>query len=310
MGKIGLGMAALGRPEYINIKENTGKDTSITGFRVNAFKVLDLAYEQGIRFFDTAPSYGKGEHFLMEWNAARKHKDVVLSTKWGYTYVADWKIGYSGAHEIKEHSLSKLKAQWETSKDLLPALAVYQIHSATFESGVLENQEVLEELHELKQNFGLKIGLTVSGSKQNEIIVSALQIQCKGVALFDSFQVTYNVFEQSCFEQLQRIKECGKLIIIKEGLANGRVFISSKTHEVLSELASKYKVGVDAIALRFIMDNLDPEIVLSGASEMEHLQDNLKARDFRLNANELELLQKLAMLPENYWSERSALSWQ
>ena len=51
MGKIGLGMAALGRPEYINIKENTGKDTSITGFRVNAFKVLDLAYEQGIRFF-------------------------------------------------------------------------------------------------------------------------------------------------------------------------------------------------------------------------------------------------------------------
>ena len=130
------------------------------------------------------------------------------------------------------------------------------------------------------------------------------------MALFDSFQVTYNVFEQSCFEQLQRIKESGKLIIIKEGLANGRVFLSSKPLELLSELASKYKVGVDAIALRFVMDSLDHEIVLSGASEAEHLKANLKARDFKLNAKELELLRKIAMLPGNYWSERSALAWQ
>jgi aryl-alcohol dehydrogenase-like predicted oxidoreductase len=32
-------------------------------FVENAFSVLNFAYKHGIRYFDTAPSYGKGEEF-------------------------------------------------------------------------------------------------------------------------------------------------------------------------------------------------------------------------------------------------------
>jgi aryl-alcohol dehydrogenase-like predicted oxidoreductase len=62
-------------------------DKSQEAFAENAFSVLNFAYKHGIRYFDTAP-YGRGE-FLTNWNSKYQHEDVSLSTKWGYTYVAN-----------------------------------------------------------------------------------------------------------------------------------------------------------------------------------------------------------------------------
>jgi hypothetical protein len=39
--------------------------------------------------------------FLTNWNSKYQHEDVSLSTKWGYTYVANWELGFSGTHEVK-----------------------------------------------------------------------------------------------------------------------------------------------------------------------------------------------------------------
>lgn len=307
MTKIGLGMAALGRPEYINIREEGSIDKSEQAFKRNSLLVLDEAYKLGVRFFDTAPSYGKGEEFLIDWDKTTNHPDVDLSTKWGYTYVANWELGYKDSHEVKEHSLTKLVEQWKVSKVLIPKLAVYQIHSATFESGVLMNNEVLQQLDQIKQETGLKIGLTVSGANQKEVLKEAASILVNNNFLFDSFQVTYNVFEQDAFEALQEIKKSGKFIIIKEGLANGRVFLTE--NPLLKTLADKYRVGVDAIALRFCMDKLKPDVVLSGAANCKQLQENLKALDFKFSPEEIALLNMLQVPSVDYWKERSQLSW-
>ena len=309
MSSIGLGLAALGRPEYINIRANSSVDKTEKAFRKNAFSVLDEAYKKGIRFFDTAPSYGKGEQFLVEWNNNRKYSDVVLSTKWGYTYVANWELGYKGSHEVKEHSWNKLIEQWEVSKILLPNLDVYQIHSATFESGVLENKEVLNKLFEIKREFGVKIGLTTSGVKQKEIIERALKIRLDNEDLFDSYQVTYNVFEQDTFEVLKRLKDVNKFVIIKEGLANGRVFLDCEAKLKLIDIANKYKVGIDAVALCFCKDTIMPDVVLSGAFDVVQLNENLKASTFVLEDEDIEVLKKLKTTSEVYWKERSQLSW-
>jgi aryl-alcohol dehydrogenase-like predicted oxidoreductase len=42
--------------------------------------------------------------------------------------------------------------------------------------------------------------------------------------LFDSYQVTYNIFEQSTYAILKHLLQLGKTVIIKEALANGRIF--------------------------------------------------------------------------------------
>lgn len=313
--KIGLGLAALGRPEYINIRDGNTQDKSKEAFIENAFSILNFAYKHGIRYFDTAPSYGKGEEFLTNWNSKYQYKDVILSTKWGYTYVANWELGFSGAHEVKEHSLDKLLEQWQVSKKLQPALKIYQVHSATFESGILENSDVLKQLFEIKKQTGLQIGITTSGPQQSEIIEAALNVKIGNEDLFDSYQVTYNIFEQSTHAILNHLLQLNKTVIIKEALANGRIFKNEKfghyqkLYQVLDSLAKKYQVDTDAIALRYVMDNLEPTYLLSGASSKEQLEQNIKAYSFKLEKEELKVLNSFKTDSQKYWKERNQLSW-
>jgi len=312
---IGLGLAAIGRPQYINVRQGADHNKSEAYYRTNAFRMLDFAYEQGLRHFDTAPSYGKGEEFLQQWYDQNKHQDVNFSTKWGYTYVANWNLEFKGAHEIKEHTVDKLLEQWLVSKNLLPALKIYQIHSATFESGVLENTEVLHKLFEIKSKTGLKMGISSSGANQSDIIEFAAQINIKGKPLFESFQVTYNLLESSTQEVLEGLIKSGRTVIVKEALANGRVFKNSdykhysSLHKDLESLAKKYRVSEDAVALRFIIDHLGPDVILSGASTAAQLTENMKALSFKLENQELLSLKQQAVHPDSYWNERKMLVW-
>ena len=89
MAEIGLGLAAIGRPGYLNLGhgEDLGDDRSVAALERNAHAVLDAAYEGGLRWFDAARSYGKAEAFLASWLDARglRPGDVTVSSKWGYT---------------------------------------------------------------------------------------------------------------------------------------------------------------------------------------------------------------------------------
>jgi aryl-alcohol dehydrogenase-like predicted oxidoreductase len=312
---IGLGTAAIGRPLYINIRnESSTNNISLEEFRKKGIEVLDSAYAQGIRYFDTAPGYGMAEQMLIDWVQNKNDNTIEIATKWGYTYVANYDYN-AEIHEIKEHSLSKLNEQWSTSKNLLPRLTTYQIHSATLETGVLNNSKVLNRLAQLKSEHGLRIGITTTGANQVEVLNKALTIEVDGTELFDLFQVTYNVFDQSLAQVADLIYSQGKRLVIKEALANGRVFPNEKyphyekVYKTLNLLASKYNVGVDAIALRFCFDSIPVYRVLSGATLDQHLTDNLKANNFKLLDEELSMLTALAIRPDDYWNERNRLDW-
>jgi len=312
---IGLGTATIGRPHYINIKTNVSDEPfNKQNFILKGKSMLTEAYKQGVRHFDTAPGYGIAESILLEWISEFQPKDITISTKWGYTYVANFNRN-ANVHEIKEHSLDKLNEQWEVSKHLLPYLNIYQIHSATLDSGVLENREVLKRLSQLKQEYNLKIGLSTSGKNQNEIIEKALSVKIDNNTLFDSFQVTFNVFDQSLLKITPLLKQENKTIIVKEALANGRVFPNAdynhyqNTYELLESLSNKYNTSIDAVALRFCLDIINPLMVLSGASEKNHLASNLMANNFKLNTEEINQIKKLVINPISYWKERKQLPW-
>src|SRR5918992_5963092 len=73
ISRIGLGLAALGRPGYQNVGHGAdiGPDTSVDALRRRTHEVLDAAWAGGIRYFDAARSYGRAEEFLASWIAAR-----------------------------------------------------------------------------------------------------------------------------------------------------------------------------------------------------------------------------------------------
>ena len=312
--KLGLGTAALGRPQYINIRTKNIQKTDLATFRKHSFSVLEEAYALGMRYFDTAPGYGLAEALVLEWLQTKNDPTIEIATKWGYTYTANFDKN-AIIHEVKEHSLAKLNAQWDFSKQLLPYLKVYQIHSATIETGVLENSKVLERLASLKKEHNLKIGLTTTGTNQAEVIKKALNITVDGASLFDLFQVTYNFLDQSLLEISEELIHENKSIVIKEALANGRVFRNesyphyNKMYEVLEGISKKHNVGVDAISLKYCEQTIPNSIILSGASTIRQLQENLKADTFMLSSQDLKLLDAFKTPAHYYWSERKKLTW-
>jgi aryl-alcohol dehydrogenase-like predicted oxidoreductase len=318
VSRIGLGMAALGRPGYINLghSDDLAHAYDVDEMERRAHDVLDAAWNAGVRYFDAARSYGLGERFLGSWLTSRAMplESVTVGSKWGYTYTADWKIE-AKAHEVKEHSLATLERQWPESRALLDGyLNIYQIHSATFESGVLENRPVLQKLAQLKSE-GIRIGLSLSGPSQGEILRRAMGIEIDGSRLFDSVQATWNLLEPSAGSALAEAHAAGIGVIIKEALANGRLTDRNREPDFASKLgilqteARNLGTSTDALVLAACLGQPFADIVLSGAANTEQILSNLQACRLQLDQRILARLLSLTEPPNVYWTARSKLAW-
>lgn len=286
--KIGLGLAALGRPAYINLGH--GKDvcdSSVEGMERTAHAVLDAAYERGVRWFDAAPSYGRAEQFLASWLARRglKPGDVTVSSKWGYRYTGGWRID-AAEHGVKDLSVGHFRAQWRETRELLGDwLSLYQIHSATLDSGVLEDSAVRGELDALRDS-GIRVGLTVTGSDQAATIERAL---ARGG--FDAVQATWNLHERAAEQSLARAHEAGLQVLVKEALANGRL------------------AGEDTLALAAALARPWVDVVLSGAATVAQLESNLAALEIAWNDDLEQRFAGLVEEPTAYRATRAELPW-
>ncbi|MGO3885788.1 MAG: aldo/keto reductase, partial [Mycetocola sp.] len=104
--RIALGLAAAGRPAYINLGHDVdhARGLGVDDLRARAHHLLDSAWEQGIRDIDVARSYGLAEQFLGEWIAQNPERrcELMISSKWGYRYVGQWQVD-AAVHERKDH---------------------------------------------------------------------------------------------------------------------------------------------------------------------------------------------------------------
>lgn len=311
---IGLGLAALGRPGYITLgrERDLGPDRTIGALERRSHDLLTAAYDAGIRYVDVARSYGLAEAFLASWFAIQEPSPdgVTVGSKWGYTYVGAWCVD-APVHEVKDHSLEALRRQIiETRAWLNGRLSLYQIHSATLESGVLEDRAVLAELARLRSD-GMIIGLTVSGPRQAEVIRRALQVDVDGVNPFQSVQATWNLLEPSAGPALADAHDRGWGVILKETLANGRLAGRAMAPETrrLREVATRRGVQLDAAAIAAALANPWVDVVLSGAATVDQLHSNVSALGLRLTTEDRDVLNGLAEPPDQYWADRHALAW-
>ncbi|WP_422924222.1 aldo/keto reductase [Singulisphaera sp. PoT] len=318
VSRMGIGLAALGRPGYINLGHaaDLHGDLEVETMEAGAFEVLDAAREAGVRYLDAARSYGRAEAFLGRWLESRgiEPGSVTVGSKWGYTYTAGWKVE-AEKHEVKDHSLATLRRQVVESRELLGSyLDLYQIHSATLESGVLENGEVLDELARLREG-GLKVGLSVSGPRQAEVIRRAIEVNAARGRVFDCVQATWNLLETSASEALAEARKAGVGVIIKEGLANGRLtdrnakpaFADKRSR--LEKASAELGVTIDALALSAVLDQGWVDVVLSGAATVNQLRANLKALGVTWDASLRQQFAGFAEPANEYWETRAKLAW-
>lgn len=315
---LGLGLAALGRPGYINLGHaaDLSGDYDVAAMEAHAHGVLDAAWAGGVRYFDAARSYGRAEQFLASWLRARAiaPEAVTVGSKWGYTYTAGWRVE-AEKHEVKDHSLPVLRRQIGESRALLgDTLNLYQIHSATLDSGVLDNHEVLAALADLRDE-GVVIGLSLSGPAQDKTLMKAIDIQSGGSPLFRSVQATWNLLAREAGDALRQAHAAGMGVIIKEALANGRLTARNDDpafaaqRRVLQAAADGAGVTIDALALAAVLARPWADVVLSGAAQAAHLASNLKALDVAWTDELDERLSGLVEAPEHYWQTRGGLDW-
>src|ERR1700741_101312 len=167
--QLGLGLAALGRPGYVTLNHasDLAGDYDPARMEAHAHRVLDAAFEAGIRYIDAARGYGRAEDFLASWLRQRKIEpdEVVVASKWGYTYTAGWSTTAT-QHELKDHSLGAFERQLAESLERLGRyLSLYQIHSVTADSKTLEDNALIDAIARLRAS-GIRAGLTVSGPGQ------------------------------------------------------------------------------------------------------------------------------------------------
>ncbi|KUO14512.1 aldo/keto reductase [Streptomyces dysideae] len=307
---IGLGLAAVGRPGYINLGRDTDlpPDRTVTALSDRTHELLDAAYAQGVRYFDAARSYGRSEEFLADWlNARPDVDDIVVGSKWGYTYTAAWATD-AEQHEVKDHSLQAYERQRaETDALLGDRLDLYQIHSVTPDSPALTDKDLHTRLAEAAAG-GLTIGFSTSGPAQADAIRAALAVTVDGEPLFRTVQSTYNALDTSAAPALAEAHEAGLTVIVKEAMANGRL-ADPHAPDALKAVAAETGLGCDAVALALVLRQPWAGVVLSGAATVTQLASNLHAPVVDLDEDQLERLAALVEEPGAYWEQRGQLPW-
>ena len=305
--RLGLGLAAVGRPAYITAGRakdlGDGADRSVDAMRARAHKLLDAAWWLGIRYIDAARSYGLAEQFLGSWLAEHPgyREELTIGSKWGYEYVGDWRLD-APQQERKEHSLAMFERQWpETLEALGTEPDVYLVHSLTSDSPALDDSALLDRLRGLAAG-GVRVGFSTSGADQAAVIERALGL---ADSPFSAVQSTWNLLEPSVGEALAAANDAKWLVVVKEVLANGR--LTSLGEETSADaLAAEDGQRLDALAIGAAVAHPWADIVLTGAVTRKQLKQNLDARPPSLDE---ERLASLAEPAEQYWKARSARPW-
>jgi aryl-alcohol dehydrogenase-like predicted oxidoreductase len=313
--RLGIGLAAVGRPAYITAgrQADLGGERDVEALRRRAYEVLDAAYAAGIRYVDAARSYGRAEEFLAGWLAAHPEAgDVEVGSKWGYRYVGDWRLD-AEVHEVKDHSLAAFTEQLAQTRAWLgDRLSVYHVHSATLETGVLEDAALHRALARLRSD-GVRVGVSTSGANQGEVVLRALDVAVDGEPLFTSVQATWNLLEPSAGPVLAEAADRGARVIVKEAVANGLLAPGGQDGTQgprrAAEVAAGLGVGVDQLAIAAALAQPWAWRVLSGAVTPDQVVSNADAATLDIPEGAWAELLDAAGPAEAYWSARSRRPW-
>lgn len=304
--RLGFGLAAVGRPAYITTDRDDDlgdpADRSVEALRTRAHALLDEAWGLGIRYVDAARSYGLAEEFLGGWLTAHpgRRSELVIGSKWGYAYVGEWRMD-AAVHERKEHSAAMFDRQWpETIAALGSPPDFALIHSVTPDSPALADLEVLQRMRRLRAE-GVRVGLSTSGPRQAHVIRAAMHLDDSP---FTVVQSTWNLRESSVGGALSEAHDAGWTVVVKEALANGELASAVPGGDLASAASG---VAPDLFALGAALAQPFADIVLSGATTVEHLRRGVEARAVEVDP---AVLVRLADDPGDYWRRRSERPWR
>jgi aryl-alcohol dehydrogenase-like predicted oxidoreductase len=193
-------------------------------------------------------------------------------------------------------------------------LDIYQIHSATAESGCLVDSRLLAALVDGRRRGAYRaVGFTLSGPASAAALEQGLSARIDGERVFDVVQATFNVLEPSLADGLRAAHESGVGVIAKEVFANGRLTGANRRPADASLLERLRAIvpgtQLDRVALGFVLAHPFVDVALSGAATVAQLRSHLSSGDPPLTPSAVDELRASAEPVADYWATRATLPW-
>ncbi|MDN5287856.1 MAG: oxidoreductase [Mucilaginibacter sp.] len=243
-----------------------------------SIRVLKRAVELGVNFIDTADSYGPNvsEELIAE-ALAPYPSGLIIGTKGGLlrTGPNQWPVDASPAHlkEALEGSLKRLKQD---------RIDLYQLHRI---DPTLPAEKTFEFLQKAQQQGKIKhIGLS-------EVSVAEIK-HAKQFFEVVSVQNMYSVDNRKWEAELQYTREQNIAFIPWYPLGGGNV----QGEKILQGVADKHHATIHQVALSWLLHHSPNILLIPGTSSVDHLEENMKAADIALSANDLQELEALNLV--------------
>lgn len=313
---IGLGAAPIG--------SRTGRDES--------FITLNEAFDLGITFYDTAPSYGQGASEEIIGEVFKNKRDrVIITTKVGASISSTLKLASKfkplmrsllaklpGGRQIIQRRIQGFVQSQTQTDNYQPSSMIESVEASLKRLGsdyidilllhsppteVVEREEVFETLKLLvKQGKVRYYGLS-AGSLEGASI--CLQRPQYGIS---ALQVTLNLFEQEALDSvIPSAKEQGIAVIAREPFAHGKLIPATTNNDGLgylgplqsddrfSFLVQAEKRTITQAALQFVTQMEGVSVALAGMSRVKNVRDNVAALDAPpLTQEELEQVRSMS----------------
>jgi aryl-alcohol dehydrogenase-like predicted oxidoreductase len=293
-----------------------GQDTDETEAR----RLVDMALDAGVNFFDTADSYGSGRSEVMLGKALKgRRREAIVATKFFNPMgPGPNDSGMSRVHIMNaiEDSLKRLQMDY---------VDIYYIHHVDVQAPVEEMLRALDDLvHQGKVRY---IGCS---NYEAWRLSEALWISdTRNLARFECYQPQYSLVVRDIEQELIPLCQYKGLgVVVWSPLAGG--FLSGKykpgqrtlpgtrseenwaypeayfvptadeTLQTLLEVAEQLGHSPAQVALRWILEQPAITSAIVGARNSQQLEDNLQAAQWRLEDESLARLNEVSRLRERY----------
>ncbi len=249
----------------------------VTGWpadRENALAVLRRARELGVDFFDTADSYGPEVNELQFAAGLHPYDGITVATKGGLTrpegHRGSWPPDGRPEHlkHACEESLRRLR---------LETIDLYQLHRHDPKVPYAESIGALAEL----QAEGKIRHVGVSNVSVEQLA------EARRVVEIASVQNEYNLGNRESEDVLEACEAEGIAFLPWYPLNAGEL---ARPGGPVEEVAGAHGATPAQVALAWLLQRSPVMIPIPGTSSLEHLEENLAARELTLGADELERL--------------------
>ncbi len=311
-----MGRSGLKVSEFCLGTMTFGRDTD----EAEAVRMVDLALEAGVNFFDTADNYSDGASEVLLGKALKgRRRGVVVATKFfNPTGPGPNDSGMSRVHIMNaiEDSLGRLEMDY---------VDIYYIHHVDEQTPLEEMLRALDDLvHQGKVRY------IACSNYQAWRLCEALWIsETRNLARFECYQPQYSLVVRDIEQEVMPLcREKGLGVVVWSPLGGGfltgkykpgehtlpgtrseeawgypqRYFAASADESLraLLEVAKGMGRSPGAVALRWVMDQPGITSAIVGARNAEQLRSNLGAVGWRLEGEALERLNTVSHLPDRY----------